>query len=252
LNESYNRDAPIAAISLASVIALLIVFVGVFPVMINFSNAHSSHSSNVGTTNLRDLGDRIKGLQPPSTSVKFGNTITCAPLAPCFGTNNDDIIFPGAGELVFARGGNDIVFGAINDQVYGANGNDIITLGAGHSLAAGGSGDDSLFGGFGSSILSGGRGNDKLFAGPVVTLMNGDGGANHFNCPLSVAGLARSIVLDYNPANGDTISGGCTLVNTVGNNQNNNNNTPNVNLPDTGDTTSSSGATGGVLGGIGG
>jgi hypothetical protein len=237
------------AISIASVIAVLIVFVGVFPVMIGFSNARSS--SNVGTTNLRDLGDRIKGLEIPSTSVRFGNTITCAPLAPCFGTNNDDIIFPGASELVFARGGNDIVFGALSDQVYGSNGNDIITLGAGHSLAAGASGDDSLFGGLGGGLLSGGPGNDKLFAGPVLTVMNGGGGANHFNCPMSVAGLARSVVLDYNPANGDTISGSCTLVNTVGNNQNNNN-IPNVTLPDSGDSTSSSGALGGILGGIGG
>jgi hemolysin type calcium-binding protein len=249
LKQSYSESSPTKAISIASVISLLIVFVGMFPLLTNFANAHSS--SNVGTTNLRDLGDRIKGLQIPSSSIRFGNTITCAPLAPCFGTNNDDIIFPGAGELVFARSGNDIVFGAINDQVYGGNGNDIITLGAGHGLAAGASGDDSLFGGLGSGILSGGPGNDKLFAGPVVTVMNGGGGANHFNCPLSVAGLARSIVLDYNPANGDTISGSCTLVNTVGNNQNNNN-IPNVTLPESGDTSGSTGATGGILGGIGG
>jgi Ca2+-binding RTX toxin-like protein len=229
------------------IIAILIVFVGSFPVLMNFSNAHSTNS---GANNLKSLGGKIKGLEVPSTSVRFGNTITCAPLAPCFGTNNDDIIFPGAGALVFARPGNDIVFGAVNDQVYGGDGNDIITLGAGHSLSAGGSGDDSLFGGLGSGILSGGPGNDKLFAGPVATVMNGGGGANHFNCPLSVAGLARSIVLDYNPSNGDTISGSCTLVNTIGNNQNNNN-TPNVNLPDTGDTSSGS-ATSGVLGGFGG
>ena len=46
--------------------------------------------------------------------------------------------------------------------------------------------------------------------------------------------------MDYNPNEGDTITGKCKLVNTVGNTQNaNNNNTniPNINLPDTGDTT---------------
>jgi hypothetical protein len=249
LNERYNKGSLVGAISIVSVISLLIVFVGMFPLLINFANARSS--SNVGTTNLRDLGDRIKGLEIPSTSVRFGNTITCAPRAPCVGTNNDDIILPGAGSLVFARGGNDIVFGALSDQVYGGNGNDIITLGGGHSLAAGASGDDSLFGGFGGGLLSGGPGNDKLFAGPVLSVMNGGGGANHFNCPLSVAGLARSVVLDYNPANGDTISGSCTLVNTIGNNQNNNN-IPNVTLPDSGDTSSSTGALTGALGGLGG
>lgn len=56
---------------------------------------------------------------------------------------------------------------------------------------------------------------------------------------------------------GDTITGKCKLVNTVGNAQHNNNtNIPNINLPDTGDTTEdnsnalSSGAA--VLGGGGG
>jgi Ca2+-binding RTX toxin-like protein len=241
----------LGAVSVSCVIVLLIVFIGVFPLLTNLSNAKST---NVGANNLKNLGGKIKGLETPSTSVRFGNTITCAPLVPCFGTNNDDIIYPGAGELVFARPGDDIVFGAFNDQIYGGNGNDIIHLGPGHSLAAGASGDDSLLGGLGGGLLSGGPGNDKLFAGPVFTTMNGGGGANHFNCPLSVAGLARSIVLDYNPANGDTISGSCSLVNTIGNNQNNNNN-PNIALPDSGETSPSSsslGATGAVLGGLGG
>lgn len=247
LSKRYHKDSHLRAISIVSIITVLIIFVGVFPLLTNLSKAKST---NVGANNLKDLGRKIKGLETPSTSVRFGNTITCAPLVPCFGTNNDDIIYPGAGELVFARGGNDIVFGAFNDQIYGANGNDIIHLGAGHSLAAGASGDDSLFAGTGGGLLSGGPGNDKLFAGPVFTTMNGGGGANHFTCPLSVAGLARSVVLDYNPANGDTLSGSCSLVNTIGNNQNNNN-TPNITLPDSGDTSSSSslGATLGSLGG---
>jgi Ca2+-binding RTX toxin-like protein len=250
LNKRYDKCSRLRAVPIPCVIALLIVFVGIFSLLPNLSYAKSA---NVGGNNLKNLGGKIKGLETPSTSVRFGNTITCAPLVPCFGTNNDDIIYPGAGELVFARPGNDIVFGAFNDQIYGGNGNDIIHLGPGHSLAAGGSGDDSLLGGLGGGLLSGGPGNDKLFAGPVFTTMNGGGGANHFNCPLSVAGLARSIVLDYNPSNGDTISGSCSLVNTIGNN--NNNNSPNIALPDSGETSSSSsslGATGAILGGIGG
>ena len=30
------------------------------------------------------------------------------------------------------------------------------------------------------------------------------------------SGLARAIVLDYNPDNGDTISGQCKIINTIG------------------------------------
>jgi hypothetical protein len=67
---------------------------------------------------------------------------------------------------------------------------------------------------------------------------------------------SSAIVMDYNPNDGDTVTGKCKLVNTVGDAQSNNNNIPNINLPDTGDTTEdnsnvlSSGAA--VLGGGGG
>jgi Ca2+-binding RTX toxin-like protein len=204
---------------------------------INFANAKSS--SSLGVTNMKSLGGKIKGLETPPSSVQFGNTITCKPLVSCFGTNRDDIILPGMGSLVFGLKGNDVMLGALNNQLYGDDGNDIITLGGGHTIGNGGSGADSLFGGLGTGILIGGPGNDKEFGGASATIMTGNGGANHFDCPLSVGGLARSVVLDYNPSNGDTISGSCSLVNTIGNNQNNNS-VPNIGLPETGDTSSAS------------
>ena len=81
-------------------------------------------------------------------------------------------------------------------------------------------------------LLAGGNGNDKLFNGAGTAVMFGGKGANHFDCSLSALGLARSVVMDYNPTNGDTISGPCKIVNTIGNNGDSS-----ITLPDTGETT---------------
>jgi hypothetical protein len=180
------------------------------------SGPGSSSSSIVTSDNINSIGNKIQGLNLPQSSITSENVITCRPLVPCIGTNSTDIIMAGINEQVFGLNGNDMIFGAADDQSYGNGGNDIILTGAGNSLADGGSGDDVLMGGIGHSLLVGGPGNDKIFAGPGDTVMGGGSGANHFDCPASIAGLARSVVLDYNPANGDTISGQCTLVNNMG------------------------------------
>jgi hypothetical protein len=43
--------------------------------------------------------------------------------------------------------------------------------------------------------------------------MEGGTGSNSFDCGLA---LVKSIVLDYNPDNGDTIAGQCKIVNNIG------------------------------------
>jgi Ca2+-binding RTX toxin-like protein len=200
-------------------------------------------------TSINRLGNIIQGLSLSPESTTSGSVITCRPVTSCIGTNNTDTIMAGISEQVFGLKGNDMIFGAADDQLYGDGGNDIILSGAGNSLADGGSGDDVLTGGVKHSLLIGGRGNDKLFAGPGDTVMEGGSGANHFDCPLSVAGLARSMVLDYNPANGDTISGKCTLVNNVGPPGGGvRGATPKITLPDTGETSSSSDSSLGIEG----
>jgi Ca2+-binding RTX toxin-like protein len=179
-------------------------------------------ASGPGSTNNRiinnDINIRIQGVNvpSPSSSLASENVMTCRPLIPCNGTNRADIIMAAISEKAFGLDGNDMIFGAADDQLYGGGGNDIILVGPGNSLADGGPGNDVLMGGIDHSLLVGGTGNDKLFAGPGDTVMSGGSGANHFNCPASGAGLARSIVLDYDPANGDTISGQCTLINNAG------------------------------------
>ena len=71
--------------------------------------------------------------------------------------------------------------------------------------------------------------------------MYGGKGANHFDCSLSALGLARSVVMDYNPSNGDTISGPCKIVNNLSDGSSERiKNIPQDTLPDTGETSSSS------------
>ena len=122
--------------------------------------------------------------------------------------------------------------GGLGDQVYGGEDDDLLIAGPGKSLLDGGPNDDVLMGGLGNNLLAGGKGNDQLFNGAGTAVMYGSKGANHFDCSLSALGLARSIVMDYNPANGDTISGPCKIVNTIGNTGDSS-----ITLPDTGETT---------------
>jgi hypothetical protein len=195
-------------------------------------------------TNLDKLGDKINGLEIPDKILgpsKVGNVITCPALIPCIGTNHDDIIYSGIREQVFAKDGNDIVYGGgLSDQVYGGNDDDLLIAGPGKTLLDGGPDDDVLLAGLGNALLVGGSGNDKLFGGTGTAVMYGGKGANHFECPLSALGLARSIVMDYNPTDGDTMSGFCKIVNTQGNdNSNTIDGIPTVTLPDSGETGSS-------------
>ena len=172
-------------------------------------------ASSSGMTKLGNLGDRIEGLDFNS-GVFFGNVETCSDATTCIGTNNDDIIYGGVREQVFGLKGEDMIFGSLDSQLYGQQGDDLIFVAAGHNLADGGNGDDTMLGGVGNDLLTGGKGNDKLFAGTGDSVLDGGPGANHFDCPISLLGLARAVVLDYNPDNGDTIAGQCKIVNTVG------------------------------------
>jgi RTX calcium-binding nonapeptide repeat (4 copies) len=197
-------------------------------------------------TDLDNLGDKIGGLEIDRNRAlgqsKVGNVITCAALLPCIGTNHDDIIYAGIREQVFAKDGNDIVYGGgLSDQVYGGDDDDLLIAGPEKTLLDGGRDDDVLLAGLGNALLAGGSGNDKLFGGTGTAVMYGGKGANHFDCQLSALGLARSIVMDYNPSDGDTISGMCKIVNTQGNgNSDSVDGIPQVTLPDTGETDGSS------------
>ena len=180
--------------------------------------------------------DRIKGGE--GEIVREGNLIigtSCDDLI--IGINDDEIIFTRPGDdVVYAGDGDDIIISTVgNDRLYGGEGSDLINPGSGSNLVDGGPDDDVLLGASGSGIIAGGQGNDKIFGGTGSPIMYGGRGANHFDCPVSALGLGAGIVMDYNPSNGDTISGPCKLVNTIGG-TNSDSGLPLAGLPDTGET----------------
>jgi RTX calcium-binding nonapeptide repeat (4 copies) len=139
-------------------------------------------------------------------------TSSCPPL---FGTNKDDIIYAtGVTDAsVFGLNGDDVILaGSGNAKIYGADGNDFLIAGSANAQIYGGKGDDVLVGGSGTSVLVGGDGNDQLYAGFSNDILIGGAGANYFDCGLS----GNAVILDFNPAKGDTKAGNCKYVFTSG------------------------------------
>lgn len=204
-----RKQSPVLGVMTLSFITLLLFYTSGIQ-MIQLKQVEGKES----TSPLGDIGDKIEGLDF-NAGVFDGNLETCDDSSTCVGTSNDDLIRSGNTEQVFGRGGDDMIFGGLSNQLYGGGQDDIILAGPGSNIIDGDSGDDTLMGSLGNDLLTGGRGNDKLFAGTGDTIMKGGSGANHFDCPISMLGLARAIVLDYNPDKGDTIAGVCKVVNTV-------------------------------------
>jgi Ca2+-binding RTX toxin-like protein len=146
-----------------------------------------------------------------------GNIITSPQSPPpvaCDGTQGDDVMSVDTFDKAYGLGGNDMISGAGKNELFGGSGNDILVAGTDNNIIDGAQNDDMLLGSTGNDIMIGGSGNDKLFAGNGVTLMIGGPGADHFDCgPLT--GTDKTVVLDYNALEGDTISGNCKVVNNV-------------------------------------
>jgi len=198
-----------------SAFLILVVLTGVIPVA-KPAQAHKHHDllKHVDVSTLKSVGNKIASLSPGS-GVRFGNVITCADFTPCIGTNGNDIIYGGTNNEIFGQGGNDIIYGKGDDRMYGGTGDSILVAGPGNNLLNAGSGNDVLLGGTGNDLLVGETGNNKIFAGSGNAVMFGGSGAVHFDCPVSTTGTAKAVVLDYNPTHGDTVSGGCKIVNRI-------------------------------------
>jgi Ca2+-binding RTX toxin-like protein len=207
---------------------LVILLSGLAVVLPPFS-ANASHrlhiSSNLFTppNQLQSVpkGQSIpQGLNVPKNLI-IGPECTrqCPPLT---GTQNDDIIIATAvtDATIYGLGGNDVIQcgpGACK-AFAGPGDNILIASSSDTSKLYGGSGNNIFIGGTGSALMVGGKGNDQFYAGSGHDVMLGGGGANFFDCGLN----GNGVILDFNPANGDTKASNCKFVITVHTNANNN------------------------------
>ncbi|MGC2681231.1 MAG: hypothetical protein WA323_05125 [Candidatus Nitrosopolaris sp.] len=140
------------------------------------------------------------------------------------GTQRGDIIIATAvnNARIFGLGGNDIIeCGLGNCNVFTAFGNNVLMSGpsfSAHLFAGSGGllrpGNNIFIGGGGETLMVGGNGNDQFFAGSNNLfdggndIMIGGSGANYFDCGPN----GNGVILDFNPAKGDTKSPNCKYV----------------------------------------
>ncbi|MGC1932001.1 MAG: calcium-binding protein [Candidatus Nitrosopolaris sp.] len=140
------------------------------------------------------------------------------------GTQRGDIIIATNvfSPTIFGLGGNDIIeCGPGNCKVFTAFGNNVLMSGPAQvAQLYGGSGGYSrpgnniFIGAGGETLMVGGRGNDQFYAGSNLQfdggndIMIGGSGANYFDCGSG----GNGVILDFNPAKGDTKAPDCKYV----------------------------------------
>jgi hypothetical protein len=140
------------------------------------------------------------------------------------GTQRGDIIIATAvnNARIFGLGGNDVIeCGIGNCNVFTAFGNNVLMSGpafSAHLYAGSGGflrpGNNIFIGAGGQTLMVGGNGNDQFYAGSNNLfdggndIMIGGSGANYFDCGPN----GNGIILDFNPAKGDTKAPNCRYV----------------------------------------
>ena len=197
-----------------------------------YPNTSSSvSSSSVLTTyisgyNLPYPGNNKQYIPKYSSDLNIPKNLivpgACTQNCTVIGTQKDDIIIATAvtGATIYGLGGNDFIqCGPGSCKAFAGPGDNILEAGlldTDNSKLYGGSGNNIFIGGTGNSLMVGGKGNDQFFAGTGHDVMIGGGGANYFDCGLSGSG----VILDFNPAHGDTKASNCKFVVTVNSNAN--------------------------------
>jgi hypothetical protein len=163
----------------------------------------------------------VLGLQAINPGLNIPNNLV---MAPSCSFSCPPVIGTLPGSIVVATG-------TVDASIFGLGGNNILQCGEGACKAVAGPGNNvllastsqttdnnRLYGGFGNNIFIGGIGsttmiggkvgNDQFYAGIGHDIMIGGRGANYFDCGLN----GNGVILNFNPAKGDTKSPNCKFV----------------------------------------
>jgi Ca2+-binding RTX toxin-like protein len=214
------KSSSIIVFGTISMFAILLSGVVVLPPFSAYASHRLHISSNLFTppNQLRSVpkGQSIpQGLNLPKNLIVGPDCNQQCPVI--IGTQKDDTIIATSTNdaTIYGLGGNDYIqCGQGTCKAFAGPGDNVLVAGlldTDNDKLYGGSGNNIFIGGAGNSLMVGGTGNDQFYAGSGHDTMIGGGGANFFDCGLN----GNGVILDFNPAHGDTKASNCKFVITV-------------------------------------
>lgn len=179
-------------------VSMLILLEGVSSVTFQvYASNDNNDNDDCSTTNV------ILGTRSFTKGTECDDIIVGAPVATGSGGSGSLL-----GDTLRGLERHDVLQGSEgDDKLYGDEGNDELSGSDGNDQLYAGPGNDVLQAGFGSDFLVGGKGNDELYGGPDDDILIGGPGANYFDC-----GEGNDVLIDFNPAKGDTQANNCEVV----------------------------------------
>jgi Ca2+-binding RTX toxin-like protein len=143
----------------------------------------------------------LTGSVVPLGRLAWADTIQCAGIDVCKGTDNDDtMVGDDTQNIMIGFGGNDVMTGK--------GGSDLLSAFPGDDVVSGGKGFDNIAGDTGADRMAGGDGNDKIAHftfGNNPNALDPDGSKDVIDCGLGDDEAWINVSVDHDTASGSEI-----------------------------------------------